>query len=144
MILICVLVWYDNALCRQVYDADIKPERPVFDVPDVSLDTFFHLPKLFGLATVACHLGPSRYAWLGEMSYHVFVNDVAINLSMVQHVRAWTYDAHVTFQHIVELWKFINVGFSHEIAKGKLARVVSRRLGSIGILVHMHGPKFVA
>ena len=35
----------DDALGCQVHDADVKPETPVLDVPDVSLDALFHLPE---------------------------------------------------------------------------------------------------
>ena len=139
MLLICVLVWDDNALGGEVYDTDVQPETPVLDVPDVSLDSLFHLPKFLGFTTIAGHLCPSRDARFGEMAHHVLVNDGTIYLSVMQHVRSWTYDAHVSLQHVDELWELIDVGLSHEVAKGELARVVLGGLHQVGILVDVHG-----
>jgi len=138
MLLICVLVWDDNALGGKVYDTDVQPETPVLDVPDVSLDALFHLPKFLGLSTIASHLCPSRDAWFGEMAHHVLVDDGAIYLSVMQHVGSWTYDAHVSLQHVDELWELIDVGLSHEVAKGELARVVLGGLHQVCILIDVH------
>ena len=142
--LICILVWYEDALGRQIYDAEVKPERTVLDVPDVSLYALFHLPELLGLASLASNLCPSCDARLGEMPYHVFVYDLAIDFCVVKHVRAWTHDAHVAFENIDELWKFVDVGLSHEIAKGKFAWVIFGSLCHVRIFVYVHGTEFVA
>ena len=75
MLLICVLVVDDDALGCQVHDADVQPETPVLDVPDVSLDALFHLPEFLGLSTITRNLCPSRDARFGEMTYHVLVDD---------------------------------------------------------------------
>ena len=70
-----VLVWEDDALGCQQHDADVKPERPVLDVPDVASHALFHLPDLFCLAAVACHLSPTRDSWLTEMANHILVDE---------------------------------------------------------------------
>lgn len=129
----------DDALGCEVYDTDVQPKTPVLDVPDVSLDSLFHLPKFLGFTTIAGHLCPSRDARFGEMAHHVLVNDGTIYLSVMQHVRSWTYDAHVSLQHVDELRKLIDVGLSHEVAKGELARIVLGGLHQVGILVDVHG-----
>ena len=110
-----VLVWEDDALGCQQHDADVKPERPVLDIPDVSSYTLFHLPKFLGLASVTCHLCPARNTWLGEVANHVLVDDRAVNLGMVEHMRSWSYQTHVTLQDIEELWELINVGLTHKV-----------------------------
>ena len=124
---------------RHPHNAYVEPDRPVLDVPDVSLDALFHLPEFLGLSTITRNLCPSRDARFGEMTYHVLVDDGTIYLSVMQHVRSWTYDAHVSPQHVDELRKLIDVGLSHEVAKGELARIVLGGLHQVGILVDVHG-----
>ena len=58
---------------------------------------------------------------------------------MVQHVRTWSNDAHVSLEYIEKLWKLIYVGFSHKVSESKLSWVVFGSLSCICILVDMHG-----
>ncbi len=58
---------------------------------------------------------------------------------MVKHVWAWTHDAHVALQYVEELWKLVDIGLAHKVAKGKLAWVVLGSLCLVGIFVHVHG-----
>lgn len=37
-------------------DPEVEGEGPVLNVPDVFLNTTFHLPEFRGLTTEACHL----------------------------------------------------------------------------------------
>ena len=57
---------------------------------------------------------------------------------MVEHVRTRAYHAHVALQDVEELRQLVDIGLAHELAEGKLARVVLRGLHRIGILVDMH------
>ena len=139
-----VLVWEDDALGCQQHDADVKPERPVLDISDVSSYTLFHLPKFLGLASVTCHLCPARNTWLREMANHVLVDERAVNLGMVEHVRSWTYQTHITLQYIEELWELINIGLTHKVTEGKLTWVDLGSLHLVCILVHMHGAELQA
>lgn len=143
MSLICILVWYDDALCGEIDDSQIQPERPVFYIPNVSADAFFHLPKFLCLSTETCHLCPSCYSWFCKMAYHVLVDDGSIYLCMVQHVWSRTYYAHVSLQNIEKLWKLVDVCLAHEVAKSKLSWVILCGLGCVRILVYMHGAEFV-
>ena len=54
-------------------DSEFEPEGPVLQIPDVAIDTLFHLPKLFGLTTTTGDLCPSGNAGLEEMAHHVLV-----------------------------------------------------------------------
>jgi len=129
---------YENALGRQEDNLYIKPKTPVLNIPDVSLDSLFHLPKLMGFAPETGYLSPSRDARTAEMACHVFVDEFAVYLRMMEHVGAWADDAHVTFEHIDKLWQLVNIGLAHEIAKRELARVVLGGLNIVGVLIDMH------
>ena len=63
---------------------------------------------------------------------------------MVEHVRTRAYDAHVALKDIEELRQLVNIGLPHEVAERKLPRVVLRRLFHVRVLVHVHGPEFIA
>lgn len=129
---------YENAFGRQEDNFYIKPEAPVLNIPDVSLDPLFHLPKLMGFAPEAGYLCSSRDARTAEMTHHVFLDEFAVYLRMMEHVGAWLNDAHVAFEHIDKLWQLVNIGLAHEIAKRKLARVVLGGLNIVGILIDVH------
>ena len=58
---------------------------------------------------------------------------------MVKHVWAWTHDAHVALQYVEELWKLVDIGLAHKVAKGKLTWVVLGSLRLVSIFVHVHG-----
>ena len=58
---------------------------------------------------------------------------------MMKHVWTRTYDTHITLQYIDKLRELINVCLSHEVAKGKLSRIVLGCLSLVSILIHMHG-----
>ena len=62
----------------------------------------------------------------------------------MKHVRTRTDNAHVALEHIEELWQLVDVGLAHEVAEGKLARVVLGGLYQVGIFVNMHGTELVA
>ena len=78
------------------------------------------------------------------MANHVFVYQAAVYLSVMQHVRTRTHDAHVALQHVDKLRELIDVRLSHEVAEGKLSWVVLGSLRLVGILVHMHGTELQA
>ena len=78
------------------------------------------------------------------MAHHVLVDDFTIDLRVVQHVRTWTDDAHVTSEHIEELRELVDVGLAHEVAEGELPWVVLGGLRRVGILVDVHGAELIA
>jgi hypothetical protein len=57
--LVGVLIPNKDCLDRQPNDAEVKPEAPVLDVPDIAFHTPLHLPQFTGLATEARHLDPT-------------------------------------------------------------------------------------
>ena len=63
---------------------------------------------------------------------------------MVKHVRPWSYDAHVSLQHVEELGKLIYVGLTHEIAELKLSGVFLRGLHCVAVFIDMHGAELQA
>lgn len=136
--LISVFVRADNTLGSQEDNADVKPERPVLDIPDITLDTLLHLPELLRLTTETRYLSPTGNSRFREVANHILINQTAINLSVIQHVRSRTHDTHVALQYINKLRELINIRLSHEVAERKLSWVILRRLSLVRILVHMH------
>ena len=125
-------------------DAHIEPEAPVLHVPDVVVDAAFHLPQLLGLATESCHLSPARDAGLHKMTHHILVYQLTVYLRMVEHMGPRAHDAHVALEHVEKLGQLVDIGLAHEVAKGKLARVVLGGLHQVGILIDMHRAELVA
>ena len=54
-------------------DLDVEEETPVFYVPDVFLDAFFHHPELGGFTSGACDLCPTSDSGFGIVTNHVFI-----------------------------------------------------------------------
>lgn len=128
-----------DLLSRLKNNAQVKTHAPMLDIPYISVDTPLHLPKLFGLAPEATHLGNPRDSRLTEQTYGILTNETTIKFCMAKHMRAGTDNAHVSFQHIEELRQLINIGTSHEITKLEFSWVVLGSLNSVRILVDMHG-----
>ena len=63
---------------------------------------------------------------------------------MVEHVWTRSHDTHFSSQHVEELWQLVNVGLAHEVAEGKLSRVVLRSLYLVCSVVDVHGSELVA
>ena len=78
------------------------------------------------------------------MPHHIFVDDVAILFGVCKHVWPWPYDAHITFEDVEKLWELVDVGHADEVAKRKFPGVFFGGLQGVGVVVDMHGPKFVA
>ena len=125
-------------------DAEVEPEGPVLDVPDVALDAALHLPELLRLATVAGDLRPAGDAGTHEMAHHVLVDETGVLLGMGEHVGTRSDDGHVTAQDVPELGQLVDVHAAHEVAEGELAGVVLRGLQAVGIDVDMHGAELQA
>lgn len=141
-LLIGILVRADNALGCHEDNLDIKPERPVLYIPDITADTFLHLPELLGLTTEPGNLSPTCDTRLGEVANHILIYQASIHLCMMQHVRARTHNTHVSLKNIEELRKLIYVRLSHKVAESKFTWVVLCCLCPVCILVHMHGTEF--
>ena len=142
--LICVLIG-DNELAEGAPDdAEIEPERPVLDVPDVALDASLHLPQLLCLAAVAGDLCPAGDAGAHEMAHHVLVDEARVLLGMGEHVGTGADDGHVAAQDVPELGQLVDIHAAHEIAEGKLAGVVLRGLQAVGIDIDVHGAELQA
>ena len=137
--LICLFVSLEDGLDRHPNDAQVEPEAPVLDIPDVALHTTLHLPQLTGLTAEARHLCPAGDTGLDEVAHHILVYQFVVLFRMGQHVRPWSHDAHVADQHVPELWQFVDVGLANEITEGELARIVLGGLQAIGIGVDVHG-----
>lgn len=88
---------------RTHYDFEVKHETPILNIPNVVFDSFFHLPKLFGETPIAVDLRPTGNARFDEMSHHVFVNHATIVLGVFEHVGAWSYNRHITEEHVDKL-----------------------------------------
>ena len=131
---------------------EIQPDAPVVDVPAVHLDSF-------RIVYIASPAGLPHTGDAGKDGV-VFFNVFVVSFDFRLHDRPRAYEAHFPFQHVPELGKFVETGFSEEGAALCDAGVVfqfefpvpfffCRRIGGeepfqnfLG--VSDHGPEFVA
>ena len=78
------------------------------------------------------------------MAHHVLVDDLAIFLGMLQHVRTGTHNRHVVPKHVDELRELIDTGLAQEIAPLGLTRVILGGLNQVGLVVHLHAAELQA
>ena len=57
---------------------------------------------------------------------------------MLDHVRTWSYDAHIPQKDIDKLWEFVDIGLAHDVAPLGLTRVILCCLYLIGIGIYTH------
>lgn len=133
----------NGILDRLVDDEEIESRSPVFQIPDVELDTAFHLPELAGLATETVDLRPAGNTRLDKVANHVFVDDAGILFGVLQHVGTRTDDGHVAPENVDELGQLINTGLTDELAYPRLTGIVERSLQTVGIGVDTHGAELV-
>ncbi len=142
--LIRLLVAKQGISHGHVHDADVEPEAPVFNVPDVFLDAVFHLPQVFGFAACAGYLGPAGDAGLDEVAHHVFIDQRGVFFGVAYHVRTGADDAHVAQEDVDELRQLVDAGVAHDVAPLGLARVVLGGLELIGLVVYLHAAELQA
>lgn len=122
------------------------------DVPAVHLDSF-------GIVYIASAAGLPHAGDTGKDGI-IFFNEFVVSFHFLLHNRPGSYEAHFPFQHVPELGKFVEAGFSEESAALCNAGIVlqfefsipfffRRRVGSQEVLqyffrVYAHGAEFVA
>ena len=57
-------------------DAQVKPETPVLNIPDIIAHPAAHLPELSRLATETHHLTQTRYPGLYPVTEHILVDEL--------------------------------------------------------------------
>ena len=134
----------DGIFDSLVDDEEVEHGSPVLDVPDVELDTAFHLPELAGLAAEAVDLGPAGDAGLDEVAHHVLLDDVGVLFGVLQHVGTRTDDGHVAAEDVDELGQLVDAGLADELAYPRLAGIMERGLQAVGIGIDPHGTELVA
>ena len=75
--LVCIIFAHDDP---DGFDDDpeVEPDRPMFEIIQIVLDTCFHFFQRLGFATPTIDLSPSGYAWFGLMAQHISFNQLAI------------------------------------------------------------------
>jgi hypothetical protein len=87
---------------RSDYDAEIKENIPLINVFDIEFYTLFHqLGRC--LASIAMDLSPAGYSRLHMMAEGVILDNSIEKIVVRDGVRTWSYDRHVTVQHVPEL-----------------------------------------
>ena len=78
------------------------------------------------------------------MPDHVFVDELAVHLSMGEHVGTRPHDTHVADEHIEELRQLVDIVFPDKVAERELAGVVLGGLFAVRILVDVHRAELIA
>ena len=105
-------------------DIYVQHESPMFNIPDIIPDAVLHICQLLGFPTESRHLAPACNAWFYVVPHHVFIDQTGVFFRMLQHVRTWTYHAHVAPQHIKELGRFIQIALTQEMPPAGNPRIV--------------------
>ena len=130
---------HEEGLEGEPDNQEVEPDGPVLYIPDVSSHALLHLPQLLGLTTITRHLRPACNARLDEMAHHILLDKMRILFGVGQHVRPRAYHAHIALQHVPELGELVEIGLSHQVAKGELPRVVLRGLQLVSISLPVVG-----
>ena len=72
-----------------------------------------------------------------------FVYQVRVFFCMLQHVRAGTYNRHITFQNIYKLRQFVHTRLSHNLSDTRFTRIVFCGLKSITLSIHPHRTELI-
>ena len=107
-------------------------------IPNISLNTTFHLRQFFRFTTKAMGLCPTCYTRFDKMTHHIFINQSRISLCMSQHMWARSNYRHFTFKDINKLGKFIYVRTSKEISKFSLSGIIGCCLLFVCFIIHSH------
>lgn len=126
------------------HDPEIEGKIPVLDVPNVFFHASFHLPQLFGLAAESGDLCPTGDAGAHEVTHHIFVDERAVFLSVLEHVWARPDERHIAEENIDELREFVDIGATHEVADARFAGIVLCGLLAVAVGIDTHGAEFVA
>src|SRR5450830_210955 len=124
-------------------DVEVEPDRPVFDVLQIELDTFFDFFQGVGFATVAIDLGESGDAWLDPMTRGVlldgFLEQDARRLGG-RGVGARADHRHAADEDIEQLWQLVEAGPADKTSDPGDSRIAAGGLCfGVGIaLVLMH------
>ena len=119
---------------RHKEDLDVKPETAVVNIPHIEGE--FFLP---GERVAAVHLRPAGDAGAHFMSACLFWG---VAVEVLHQQRAWTHQAHVTFEHVEELRQLIQAGGAQEAPKAGEALLVGQQV-TIGIAQVAHGAELV-
>src|SRR5690606_6579651 len=87
-------------------DADIEPERPVFDIEEVVLEPFAE----GCVASEAVDLGPTGHTGLDVLSEHVAAPVFAEALDEFGALGAGADEGHVALEDVEELGEFVEAG----------------------------------
>ena len=115
----------------------------MLNIPNITTNPSFHLPKFFSLSTIACYLRPTSYTRLHKMTNHKFINHLGIFLCMFQHMGARTNNRHITHQYINKLRQFINTRFTNKLTYTCFTRIICCSLKNITLCIYSHRTKFV-
>jgi hypothetical protein len=137
-----ILIAPDHIVNGQKNNTDIQPETPVLHVPDIMLDPFFHLVKIFRLPPESIHLRPAGDARLYKLSDHEFIQQTGIVIRMFQHMWPRTDDTHISPQHVEELGKLVQAGAPQKSAETRDPVVTAGSLLPVGLIIDHHRPEF--
>ena len=120
-------------------DFEVKPQRPVFDVPQVVVDAFFEV----GVAAPAVHLRPAGNARFHHVFLHVAGDFVFELFDELWPLRTRADDGHFAFEDVPELRQFVNAQASEPAAERDSGFFRSPAPGAAAFfVVHRHGAVF--
>src|SRR6476620_1726634 len=93
---------------------------------------------------ISFHLCQSRYARFYHVAKFISIHHLRKTTAVSMHMRPWTNQAHLSFQHINKLREFIQIRSSQYSANPGNTPVVFFRMLGMTILIHKHGSELQA
>ena len=106
------------------YDQTIEAEGPVFEIMNVSLYTPLDVGLGMNFSSKPINLRPPSDPRPDEFSNKIFSHHPHEHFFVLGQMRPRTDDAHVAFQHVDELRKFVDAEFSQPPSSREHSRVV--------------------
>ena len=114
----------DNLPCSAQNYCDIEGDRPVFEIHHVRLKPGLDILECISFTLEPANLCEAGDAGLYKCAQVVAGHDAGELLIVFQEVRAGTYDAHLSAEHIQELGKLIQPELAHPMRRGKYAGII--------------------
>src|SRR5690606_9850627 len=97
----------------------------------------------FNLSAESIDLGKPCNSGFNQVADHKFINLLSKTFGFFNHMRSWPNYRHISFEHVPELRKFINTGFSQEGSYFSNSGVIFSYLMQVGGLIWPHRTELV-
>src|SRR5580698_1520515 len=142
--LVAVKKRFHHQPARLDHDLEVQLKVNIADIIGVPLISPQDTLEAGGGAAIASDLGEAGNTGAGHIPEIIVGDEVGEFLGIFQHVRPWSYNAHLPHQDIYKLRDLIETGVAEERANTGDAGIVPRSPAGIGVIVDIHRPELIA